>query len=98
MAKRILVPLDGSDYSRVATRFAVEMAKKNRGTVIGLGVVDVDEIEESAIGAGIGASYYAEQLEAFKLNHALGKVKSFLDDFEDVCKKNRVSCPAKTSS
>lgn len=90
MARRILVPLDGSDYSKVATRVAVRMAKKSKGIVIGLGVVDTEEIEESAIGAGIGSSYYAEHLRNFKKNEALGKIKNFLDEFEDECKKGKV--------
>ena len=66
MAKRILVPLDGSDYSKNAIKVAIEMALKTDGTVIGLGIIDKDEIEESVIGAGIGASYFAEKLELKK--------------------------------
>ncbi|MEN8154034.1 MAG: universal stress protein [Acidobacteriota bacterium] len=91
MVRRILVPLDGSDYSKVATRVAIRIAKKNKSVVIGLGVVDTEEIEESAIGAGIGSSYYAEHLQNFKKNEALGKIKNFLDEFEDECNKGKVS-------
>ena len=90
MARRILVPLDGSDYSKVATKVAIEMAKKSEGIVIGLGVVDTEEIDESAIGAGIGASYYAMHMKTFKKNKAIGKIKTFLDEFEDDCKDGNV--------
>ncbi|MCK5220232.1 MAG: universal stress protein, partial [Candidatus Aminicenantes bacterium] len=90
MARRILVPLDGSDYSKVATQTAIEMAKKADGVIIGLGVVDTEEINETAIGAGIGASYYAEHLKTYKKNKAIGKIKNFLDEFEDECKDAKV--------
>jgi len=90
MARRILVPLDGSDYSKVATKAAIDMVKKTNGIVIGLGVVDTEEINESSIGAGIGASYYAEHLRTFKKNKAIGKIRTFLDEFEDECKSSKV--------
>ncbi len=90
MARRILVPLDGSDYSKVATKVAIDMAKKGDGIVIGLGVVDTEEIEESAIGAGIGASYYAEHMKIVKKNKAIGKINNFLDEFEDECRDAKV--------
>ncbi|MEN8222221.1 MAG: universal stress protein [Acidobacteriota bacterium] len=90
MARRILVPLDGSDYSKVATKVAIEMAKKSDGIIIGMGVVDTEEIDETAIGAGIGASYYAEHLKTYKKNKAIGKIKNFLDEFEDDCIEAKV--------
>lgn len=90
MARRILVPLDGSDYSKVATKVAIDMVKKSDGVIIGLGVVDTEEIDESAIGAGIGASYYAEHMKTYKKNKAIGKIKNFLDEFEDECKDAKV--------
>ncbi len=90
MARRILVPLDGSDYSKVATKVAIDMVKKSDGIIIGLGVVDTEEINESAIGAGIGASYYAEHMKTYKKNKAIGKIKNFLDEFEDECKDAKV--------
>ncbi len=90
MSIRVLVPLDGSDYSKVATDIAVKIVKKMGGIVVGLGVIDLDDIQDSVIGAGIGASYYAERLEEFKINDAIEKVKNFLNDFENVCKKSGV--------
>ncbi len=90
MAKRILVPLDGSDYSKNAIKAAIEMALKTDGTVIGLGIIDKDEIEESTMGAGIGASYFADRLEKHKLNDAIKKIKNFLEDFEEACKTSKV--------
>ncbi len=91
MAIRVLVPLDGSDYSKVATDIAVKIVKKMGGVVVGLGVIDVDDIEDSVIGAGVGASYYAERLGEFKINDAIEKVKNFLNEFEKVCKDAKVN-------
>lgn len=90
MAKRILVPLDGSDYSKNAIKAAIEMALKTEGTVIGLGIIDKDEIKESTMGAGIGASYFADRLEKHKMNDAIKKIKNFLEDFEEACKTSKV--------
>jgi len=98
MARRILVPLDGSDYSKAATKTAIDMAKKGDGIVIGLGVIDTDEINESTIGAGIGASYYAQHLKNYKKNKAIGKIKNFLDEFEDECEDARVACETYSKS
>lgn len=91
MSLRILVPLDGSAYSRTATQFAVNMVKECSGTVVGVGIIDVEEIEDSTIGAGVGASYYAEHLEHFKINDAIEKVKNFLGEFETTCTNAGVS-------
>ncbi len=90
MAQRVLVPLDGSDYSKIATRLAIKIAQENGCTVIGIGVVDVEEIEESVMGAGIGASYYAEHLSSHKKNKALGKINDFIEEFRDKCKEGKV--------
>ncbi len=90
MSLRILVPLDGSAYSKTATDFAVNIVKENGGTVVGVGIIDVEEIEDSTIGAGVGASYYAEHLENFKINDALEKVRNFLGEFETTCKDAEV--------
>ncbi len=98
MARRVLVPLDGSDYSKVATRLAIDIVEDNGGTVVGLGVVDEEEIEESVIGAGIGASYYAEHLSDYKKNKALGKIKNFIEDFEEMCKDAKVKFESYTKS
>jgi len=90
MAKRILVPLDGSVYSKNAVNTAIDIALKTDGTVIGLGIIDKEEIEDSVIGAGIGASYFAEHLEQHKMNNAIKKVRNFLEDFEAECKTAKV--------
>ena len=45
MLKKILVPLDGSDYSWSAARHAIQMAKAFRATIYGLSVTDVKIVD-----------------------------------------------------
>lgn len=62
MIKRILVGLDGSAYSKSATRVALDLAKAHGASVSGMAVVDTREIHSHGIGAGVGAAYYAAHL------------------------------------
>src|SRR5512139_66642 len=45
MLKKILVPLDGSDYSWSAARHAIQMAKAFRADIHGLTVTDVKIVD-----------------------------------------------------
>ena len=62
MIKRILVALDPDSDSRIATRYAVQIAQQTDARITGLAVVDTKTIEVSARGGGIGSMYYAEKL------------------------------------
>lgn len=62
MIKKILVALDPDSDTPVATRYAVEIARRHDAEVTGLAVVDMGSIETSTRGGGIGSMYYAEQL------------------------------------
>ena len=62
MTKRILVVLDPSHDTHVATHYAIEIAKAHDGAVTGLALVDRKRIDEASAGGGIGAMYYAEKL------------------------------------
>ena len=93
MLKRIVVGLDGSPYSKSAVNYACNLAKNYGATVVGIGVVDLPEIEKH-IGPGgpPGSGIYAKRLKDSKVQDALGKVKGFLDEFEKACKEKGVSC------
>jgi nucleotide-binding universal stress UspA family protein len=62
MTRRLLVVLDPDPHTAVATRYAIEIARRWDGEVTGLALVDLKETERDAAGAGIGAMYYAEHL------------------------------------
>ncbi len=86
MLKRIVVGLDGSPYSDSAVSFACSLAQKYNSTVIGVGVVDLPDIEKH-IGPGgpPGSGIYAKRLKETKVHDALEKVKGFLKSFEEQC-------------
>ena len=55
MIKRILVPLDGSEFTKSATEYAIKLAKRTGATVTGITVIDEPEImlpEPVPAGAG----------------------------------------------
>ncbi len=85
MNKRIVVGLDGSNYSKAAIEIACQQAQINEGTAVGIGVVDLPGIESIERGAPVGAIYFAEKAEKHKLQDALKKVKGFITDFENIC-------------
>lgn len=91
MNKRVVVGLDGSDFAATAATVACQEAKACDGTVVGVGIVDLDGIEEVQRGAPVGSIYFAEKAEEHKLRDALQKVGSFLDQFEHTCKKFEVN-------
>lgn len=63
MIKRILVALDPSPDTVIATEYAVDIARKNNATVTGLAVIDEGKIASEAAGSGIGVMYYSELLK-----------------------------------
>jgi nucleotide-binding universal stress UspA family protein len=85
MSRRIVVGLDGSDYAANAVRIGCESARRLKGTLVGVAVVDSPGIDASACGAGLGASDYAKRVREFKLEDADHRVRGFLDDFERKC-------------
>ncbi|MFQ6673954.1 MAG: universal stress protein [Fidelibacterota bacterium] len=87
MNKRIVVGLDGSEFSGTAMAVACEQARRSEGTVVGIGVVDLPGIESVERGAPVGSLYFAKKAEEHKLRDALEKVEGFLEDFENVCKE-----------
>jgi nucleotide-binding universal stress UspA family protein len=86
MIRRILLPVDASEHSLAAARYAEELARVHGATVYALGVVDVPGIERSSKTAGAGASHYAKDLRERRLDDArqvlgefLGKLAEHLD-------------------
>jgi nucleotide-binding universal stress UspA family protein len=85
MSRRIVVGLDGSEYTTTATRVACQAVKTFGGTVIGVAVVDTPGIEASSRGAGIGAYEYARRAREQKLNDAEKHARAYLETFEKQC-------------
>ena len=63
MIKRILVVLDADGDTPVATRYAIDIARRHGAELTGLALVDTGSIEASTRGGGIGSMYLAENLK-----------------------------------
>lgn len=85
--KRILVPLDRSDYAAAATATACLLAKRHGAAVAGVTVLDSPEIRSSVIPA-VGP-YYPLMVDAVqaKLKHAEEVLGSILERFAKACEK-----------
>ncbi|MDX1438488.1 MAG: universal stress protein [Rubricoccaceae bacterium] len=81
MTKRILVVLDPGYDTKVAIRYAIELAKKHDGEVTGLALVDRKRINEASQGGGIGSMYYAEKLKRELTDEVRTEAQKLLLDF-----------------
>ncbi len=82
MIKKIIVALDPDTDTRVATRYAVEIAKRSDAQVTGLAVVDTGSIDSSARGGGIGSFYYAEKLKEKLTEETRAIAQELISSFE----------------
>jgi nucleotide-binding universal stress UspA family protein len=85
MIKRILLPLDPSEYTKTATLFACNVAKRLDAEVSGMVVLDLPGIEHSVGPIPIGGSYYAEQVIAKKEVEAKARIAELIDEFAATC-------------
>ncbi len=96
MIRRILTPLDPSDYTKSALQYALYIAKRqNNAEIIGTAVLDMEGIEKSIGPVAAGALYWAEHLEKHKLEEAKERIERLLNMFRDACLKEGV--PYKTT-
>jgi nucleotide-binding universal stress UspA family protein len=91
MLKTILIGLDGSVYSKVATKAAMEIAKNFGCKLYGLGIVDVETIFESSPGVA-GSIHYKETADKRQYEEAKKRVSKSLEFFEAACKEAHVEC------
>ena len=91
MLTRILVALDGSNFSEVALDLGIEWAKRFNAQLVGLGIVDEPTIR-SHEPVPIGGAAYKVERDEFRMAEARGKVDQFLDDFTRRCTETGVSC------
>ncbi len=83
MLKRILVALDVDSETPVATKYAIDLARKTGSSLTGLALVDVNRIATSAYGGGIGTIYYSEQLRKHMTEETSQKADELLAEFEN---------------
>ena len=82
MIKRILVALDPDSDTLAATRYAIDVAQLYDAEVTGLAVVDLQSIESSSRGGGIGSFYYAKKLEEKLTADTRKRARILLEEFE----------------
>jgi nucleotide-binding universal stress UspA family protein len=93
MLKRILVGLNGSQYSRAAAEAAIALAEEHHASIVGLGVVDVPHLTApEAVPLGAGA--FKVERDVALVDAADRKISSLLKDFEQQCTAANVSCRA----
>ncbi len=91
MVRRIVVGIDGSNYSKTAIDIACQRAHLTGAAVVGVGVIDLPGISKQEAGAAAGASYYAHKAEETKIKDAKQKMSGFIADFRSVCDKYKVN-------
>lgn len=87
MIKRILVPLDPSPFSASALDWAVFMAKRHGAELSGLVILDFPGIKKSIGPVPLGGSFYAERLQASRVEEATKRINSLLSRFVEKCEK-----------
>jgi|DewCreStandDraft_4_1066084.scaffolds.fasta_scaffold00565_54 nucleotide-binding universal stress UspA family protein len=85
MIKRIIVPLDPSEYSANALNIACTIAKIHDAEVTGLVILDIPGITKSIGPVPLGASYFAQELEHFKISEADKRIHNLLEKFKEKC-------------
>lgn len=82
MLKRILVGLDGSPYAKAALDHAIGLAKTHGASISGVAVVDTKEIDSRGVGAGLGASCYAQHLKKSLTGKWRERTRDYMRRFE----------------
>ena len=92
MLRRILTPLDPSNYAKSALQYAIYIAKRQeKAEITGSVVLDSEDIVKSIGPVAAGALYWAEHLEKHKLEEAKIRIEKLLDMFKNTCSKENVS-------
>jgi nucleotide-binding universal stress UspA family protein len=78
MFKRLLVPIDGSDPASKAAQTAVDLAKSQSASVVGLYVIDPFPYIGLGEASSVGLQAYLAEAQAHA-NHALGALKQLCE-------------------
>lgn len=90
MIQNILVGLDESPYSDAAVELGLRWARRNRSTLVGLGIVDEPTIcRPTAV--GIGGAHYKYHRDEVLVADARRRVREILQRFTERCTAGDVS-------
>lgn len=90
MIKKILVALDLDLDTPVATRYAIEIARRYNASITGLAVVDTEHIASESRGGGIGSMYYAEKMRKGLTQETRQRAQELLHEFGESVKDKDV--------
>jgi len=90
MIRKILVALDGSEFSTAAVELAVGWARRFGAELVGLGIVDAPTISRGEL-VSIGGTAFKRHREETLLADAWLRVERFLRDFGDTCREAGVA-------
>ena len=93
MLKRILVGLNGSEYSLAAMELAIGLAKQHQAGLLGLGIVDLPRLTASEP-VPLGAGAYKHERDAALLQDAHQKIDGVLKTFAQRCAAAGLVCAA----
>jgi nucleotide-binding universal stress UspA family protein len=85
MIKRILVPLDPSEFTETAIRTACAIAKINGSTITGLVILDTEGIHDSIGPLPPGVSFYAKELASSKIEKSKVHIRNLLSKYKKYC-------------
>jgi nucleotide-binding universal stress UspA family protein len=88
MISRILVPTDGSKTAKKAARYAVNLAKQLKASIIILSVIDIRSLIAPSITAGETAIYYSMEPIGDYLKMA---AKGYAGEIKKLCDKSGVT-------
>jgi nucleotide-binding universal stress UspA family protein len=86
MISRILVPTDGSKAAQKAARYAVDLAKQLKATVIALSVIDQRSLMPQTIPAWDTARHVIEPIE----NYLREAAEVYAEEIKKYCEKNHI--------
>ncbi|MBS4000721.1 MAG: universal stress protein [Desulfobulbaceae bacterium] len=90
MIKRILLPLDDSEYSKKALELAIWLAKHHDAELTGMVILDVPGIKHSFGSIPLGATYYTKLLSDSRLATAKERINGLIQSFNTECEKHSV--------
>jgi nucleotide-binding universal stress UspA family protein len=91
MLKGVLVGINGTDYSRSAGDFAIDLARQRRCEIAALGVVDVPGVTTGQ-SVPLGGAAYKEERDAAILAEAGRLTAQALREFSDRCGAAGLAC------
>ena len=90
MVKRILVALDQDADTPVAVDYAFDVAHRYAAEVTGLAVVDIDRIEGTSSGGGIGSMHYANKLREKLTRKTRQRAQELVHEFSHASEEQHI--------